>query len=69
MRGERMHITLKAGAINDPPAKCLLNGVSLAGQKRPNIKCWLGSFVIFKTIRTSFIKKPYSFVIFRGGGS
>ena len=27
-----------------------------------------GSFVVFQRIRTSIAKKPYSFVIFRGGG-
>ena len=29
-----------------------------------NIDCWLGSFVIFQGIRTSFAKKPHSFVLF-----
>ena len=33
-----------------------------------NIECWLGSFVIFQGIRTSAAEKPYSVVIFRGGG-
>ena len=27
-----------------------------------------GSFVVFQRIRTSIAKKPYSFVIFQGGG-
>ena len=31
--------------------------------------CWLGSSVVFQGIQTSIIaKKPYSFVIFQGGG-
>ena len=37
----------------------------------PDIECWLGSSVIFQGIRTSIVKKPYIFVIFkflRGGG-
>ena len=34
---------------------------------RPNIECWLGSFVIFQGIRTSIAKDPYTLVIFRGG--
>ena len=29
--------------------------------------CWLGSFVIFHGIRTSFAKKPHIFVNFQGG--
>ena len=33
----------------------------------PNNECWLGSFVIFQGIRTSIAKKPYIFVIFKGG--
>ena len=32
------------------------------------MECWLGSFVIFKGIRTCIAKKTYIFVIFRGGG-
>ena len=32
------------------------------------IECWLGSFVVFKRIWISIAKKPYIFVIFRGGG-
>ena len=32
------------------------------------IKCWLGSFVIFQGIRTSIAKKPYISVIFQWGG-
>ena len=32
------------------------------------IGCWHGGFVIFLGIRTSITKKPYSFVIFLGGG-
>ena len=35
---------------------------------RPNIKCWLGIFVIFQGIRISIAKKPYKFEIFQGGG-
>ena len=34
----------------------------------PNIECWLGSFAIFKGIRTRIARKPYIFVIFQGGG-
>ena len=32
-----------------------------------NIKCWLGSFVIFQEIQTNIAKNP-RFEIFRGGG-
>ena len=39
-----------------------------AGYHRPAIECWFGSFVICQGIRTSIAKKPYVFVIFRGGG-
>ena len=49
------------------PAKRHLNGVSQACGCWPNIKCWLGSFVIFQRIRTSIAKKPYIFVIFQVG--
>ena len=34
----------------------------------PTLNGWLGSFVIFQGIWTSIAKKPYIFVIFRGGG-
>ena len=51
------------GTIIGPPAK------RLAGRWWLNIECWHGSFVIFQTIRTSFVKKPYILVIFQGGGS
>ena len=51
------------------PEKRHLNGGLLAGLWWPNMKCWLGSFVIFHGIRIRIAKKPYSFVIFRSGGS
>ena len=57
--------------INGPSStrqRNAINGVSLAGRQRPNIECWLGSFVIFQGIRTSIAKKTYIFVIFRGTG-
>ena len=53
-------------AINGPPAKRHLNGVSLACRWWPTIECWLCSFVNFQVIRTSVAKKPYIFVIFQG---
>ena len=43
------------------------NAISLASRWWPYLKCWLGSLVIFKGIRTSIAKKPYIFVIFQGG--
>ena len=55
-------------AINGPPAKRHLNGVSLACWWWPNIERWLGSLVIFQGIWTRIAKKPYIFVIFQGGG-
>ena len=66
MRGSKKY----KRAIIRPPAKRHLNGVSLAGLRwpnnRPNIECWLGSFVNFQGIWTSIAKKPYIFVIFQG---
>ena len=56
------------GPSSAPPAKRHCNGVSLAGQRWPNIKCWLGSFVIFQGIRTSIAQKPLFFVILQEGG-
>ena len=53
-------------AIIGPTAKRHLNGVSLAGRWWPDIKFWLGSFVIFQGAGTSIAKKPYMFVIFQG---
>ena len=58
--------TTKAGH-HRPISETPFNGVSLAGLWWPNIECWLGSFVIFHRIRTSFSKKPYIFVNFHGG--
>ena len=51
-------------AINGPPAKRHLNGVSLACRCWPNFKC----FAFFQGIRTNIAQKPYIFVIFQGGG-
>ena len=34
----------------------------------PSLNASFGSFVIFQGIRTGISKKPYRFVIFRGGG-
>ena len=63
-RGSKYHFKW---AIISPPAKCHLNGVSLAYRCWPNIKCWLRTFMIFWGIRTSIARKPYIFVIFQGG--
>ena len=52
-------------AINSPPAKRHLNGVSLVGRWWPNIECWIGS-CDFKGIRTSIAKEAYALVIFQG---
>ena len=38
---------------------------SSSAHQRPNVECWLGSFVIFHGIRTSIDKEPYRFVIFQ----
>ena len=67
MRGERSKFHYKS-AIIDPPAKCHLNGVSLARRWWPNIECWLGRFVIFQGVRTSIAKKPFFSWFFRGSG-
>ena len=45
-----------------PPAKRHFNGFSLAGRCWPNIKCWLGNFVIFQGIRIRIAKIPYIIV-------
>ena len=55
-------------AIIIPPVKRHLNGDALAYRWWSNIECWLGSFVIFQGIQTSIIKKPFTSVIFQGGG-
>ena len=67
MGGKKIQIALKAGH-HRPASETPLDGVSLAGRWWPNIKCWLGSFVIFQGVRTSIARKPYIFVIFQGGG-
>ena len=64
-RGERNQISLKADIIG-PPAKRHLNGIWLADRSWSNIKCWLGSVVIFQGIPTSISKEPYSFMILQG---
>ena len=66
-RRNRIQITLKLGH-HRPAGKRHLNGILLACPWWLNIECWLGSFVIFKGIRTSIAKRPYIFVIFQGGG-
>ena len=50
------------------PAKRHLNGVSLSYRRWPNIECWLGNLVFFQGKWTSIARKPYSFMIFQGGG-
>ena len=44
-----------------------LYGISLAGRWWLNTECWLESFVRLQGIRTNIAKKPYIFVIFKGG--
>ena len=48
------------------PAKRHLNGISLACRLWPSMEYWIGSFVTFQRIRTSIVRKPYTFVIFGG---
>ena len=50
------------------PSSARQRNANLMAFRWPNIECWLGSFVIFQGIRTSFAKKPYIFVIFQMGG-
>ena len=66
MRRKRGPKTTKTGhhrPSSDTPFKWRFAGGPIVVQ---NTDCWLGSFVIFQGIRTSFAKKPYSFVIFQG---
>ena len=51
-RGSKYHYKF---AIIGMAAK--LNGVSLEGWWRPNVECWLGSFLVLQRIRTSITKK------------
>ena len=55
-------------AIIGPPAKCHLNGFSLVCWWRPNIECWLDSFVIFRGSRPVLLRNPTFLWFFRGGG-
>ena len=54
-------------AIIDPPAKRHLTGVSLAGPWRPNIVCWIGSFVILRGSWPVLLRNPI-FCNFPGSG-
>ena len=54
-------------AINGPPAKRHLNGVSLAGRWRPNIECCIGSLVILRRSGPVLLRNPIFFVFFQGG--
>ena len=54
-------------AIIGLPAKRHLNGVSLACRWWPNIKCWLGSFKIFRGSGPVLLRNPIYFLIFQGG--
>ena len=40
-------MSLKAGH-DRPASETLLNGVSLAGRRWPNVECWLSSFENFR---------------------
>ena len=64
MRGEGIQIPLKAGH-HHPASETPFKWHSLAGRCRPNIECWLDSFVNLQGIRASIAKRPYSFVIFQ----
>ena len=62
MRGGRINIPQIAGhhrPASETPFEWRFTGVPMMAQ--------LGSFVIFKGIQTRFAKKPYMFVIFKGG--
>ena len=54
-----------------PPPKTTISGnrqrnaMLRAFRWRPNIECWLGSYVIFQGIRTGIAKKYISFVLLR----
>ena len=65
VEGSRYHYKR---AFIGPPAKRHFNGVSLAGRYRPDIECWLFSFVIFQGIRTSIAKEPYICMIVQASG-
>ena len=64
-RGERIQITLKAGH-HRPNRETPFKWHFADGFLRPNIVCWLGSFVIFQGIRNSISKQPFSFVVLKG---
>ena len=53
-------------AINGPPAKRHLNGVSLAGRWWSNIECWIGSFVVLRGSGPVLLRNPL-FLYFPGG--
>ena len=54
-------------AINGPPAKRHLNGVSLAGRWWPNIECWIVSFFILRGSGPVLLRNPIFLYFFRGG--
>ena len=67
-KGKRIQKALKAGH-HRPASETPFNGVKLDGRWWPNIKCWLGSFVIFQGDRTSIAKKnPYILWFYGGRG-
>ena len=66
IREEGVVITLLAGhdrPASETPFKWRFTGRPIW----PNIECYLGSFVIFQGIQTSFAKKPYIFCDFSRG--
>ena len=68
MRGGRIKIPLLAGhhrPVSETPSKWLFACVPMKALHY----CWLGSFVIFKGIRTSIAKKPFIFCDFPSGSA
>ena len=62
---ERIQIPLKAGHHQ---STCQRDAICWRADNGPTLIVGLGTFVSFQGIRTSIAKKPYSFVIFHGGG-
>ena len=58
-------------AINGPLPARQQNAIEMAfrwrADARPNIECWLGSFVIFSGDPDQYCKETLYFVIFQGG--
>ena len=62
MRGGRIQIPLLVG-LHRPASETPFKWGFTGAPMMPNVECWLGNFVIFKGIRSSFAKSHHKTIV------